>query len=116
MFSSTSRYSKSDTSVLTTDSGKQITYINRRLLPPLPTTSYPSSNSLSADVENLTITVAAGDRLDNIAARTIGDPEQYWKICDVNDSMHPLDLTLTSGRIILISTSGGGLTLGMGGA
>ena len=99
----------------------QIPYINRRTLPPLPTSSTPNiNNALSDDVENITITVSAGDRLDNIAARTIGDPEQYWKICDVNDSMHPLDLTLNPGKVVIIPTSsggggGGGLALGSGG-
>lgn len=111
MLSGTSRYAKSGTSILTSESGKQIAYINRRILPPLPTTSYSIDNNVLSDIENVTMTVSAGDRLDNIAARTIGDPEQYWKICDINDFMHPLDLTLNPGRVLIIPMQGGALAL-----
>ena len=34
-------------------------------------------------------TVVAGDRLDNLAARHLGDPEQSWRICDANGAMRP---------------------------
>ena len=34
-----------------------------------------------------------GDRLDNIAARYLGDPEQFWRICDANGAMRPDELT-----------------------
>lgn len=33
--------------------------------------------------------VAEGDRLDRIAARTIGDPLQYWALCDANGAIWP---------------------------
>jgi hypothetical protein len=48
------------------------------------------------------VTVGAGERLDNISAHTIGDPEQFWHICDANDFMHPLDLTSEQGQRIHI--------------
>ena len=52
------------------------------------------------------MTMTAGDRLDQITARYLGDPEQYWQICDANldgddDAMHPLDLTEV-GRVLNI--------------
>ena len=34
-----------------------------------------------------------GDRLDLITARTLGDPEQFWRVCDANDALDPAELT-----------------------
>ena len=28
-----------------------------------------------------------GDRLDQIAARFLGDATQFWRVCDANDAM-----------------------------
>jgi nucleoid-associated protein YgaU len=36
--------------------------------------------------------VVQGDRLDNITAKYLGDPEQFWRICDANAAMRPEDL------------------------
>ena len=33
----------------------------------------------------------------------LGDPEQFWRICDANDAMHPLDMTSEPGRILRIA-------------
>jgi hypothetical protein len=44
-----------------------------------------------------------GDRLDTISARVVGDPEQFWRICDANDIMHPLELTSEPGMPIRIA-------------
>jgi nucleoid-associated protein YgaU len=51
--------------------------------------------------------VSAGDRLDRIAAKIGGDPEQYWRICDANNVMHPLELTNEPGTTIKISKAWG---------
>jgi nucleoid-associated protein YgaU len=48
-------------------------------------------------------TVTQGERLDNITARYLGDPEQFWQICDANNEMRPDDLTKEIGSIIRIS-------------
>ena len=37
--------------------------------------------------------MAQGDRLDLITARTLGDPEQFWRVCDANDALDPAELT-----------------------
>ena len=42
--------------------------------------------------------VKQGDRLDNITANYLDDPEQFWRICDANDAMRPDELTETVGR------------------
>ena len=38
-----------------------------------------------------------GDRLDNITAKYLGDPEQFWRMCDANGAMRPEELTETIG-------------------
>lgn len=40
------------------------------------------------------VEVRPGDRLDLIAYRTLGDPEQAWRIADANDAMNPRELLL----------------------
>ena len=35
-------------------------------------------------------------------AQYLGDPEQFWRICDANDAMRPDDLTAEVGRRLLI--------------
>jgi len=71
--------------------GRTILYIPRRFLPP--------GGKMPLLVE---ITVVAGDRLDTITARTLGDPEQFWRVCDANDAMNPFELTAESGRVLRV--------------
>jgi hypothetical protein len=47
--------------------------------------------------------VVAGDRLDNLAARHLGDPQQYWRICDANRAVRPDELIETLGRALRIT-------------
>lgn len=68
-----------------------IPYLRRRLLPP--------SSVFAALREHV---VTEGERLDLIAAREIGDPEAFWRICDANDAMRPDDL-LEIGRRMRIT-------------
>ena len=86
MFDSTSRYYPLETTTYTMPDGRQISYVRRRFLPK------GSDLQLLAEVS-----VTAGDRLDLIAARTIGDPLQFWRVCDANDAMNPFDLTTEAG-------------------
>jgi len=37
--------------------------------------------------------VRGGDRLDVVAATYLGDPTQFWRICDANPTVHPDSLT-----------------------
>jgi hypothetical protein len=46
--------------------------------------------------------VVQGDRLDLIAARTLGDSEQFWRVCDANDAMDPHELTAEPGRAVRV--------------
>jgi hypothetical protein len=49
------------------------------------------------------VKVRQEDRLDLIAARILGDPEQFWRVCDANNAMDPLELTARPGRMIRVS-------------
>lgn len=91
MFEPTSRYGTIDTATLATPDGRVITYKRRRFLPP--------GDELPLLVE---LTVAQGDRLDLITARTLGDPEQFWRICDANNAIDPSELVDPPGRVLRV--------------
>ena len=48
-------------------------------------------------------TVTEGERLDQIAAKYLGDPEQFWKLCDANGAIQPNELLDPVGRTIRIT-------------
>ena len=81
MFEPTSRYYSLGTKTYTGADGRIIAYVSRRFV--------PRGESMTLLIE---VIVSQGDRLDLIAARTIGDPEQFWRICDANNAMDPQDL------------------------
>ena len=82
MFEHTSRYYRVPEARYTTADGRHITYKRRRFL--------SQGDALPLMVR---VTVLEGDRLDLITARTLGDPEQFWRICDANNAMNPFELT-----------------------
>jgi hypothetical protein len=53
-----------------------------------------------------TAQVQAGDRADLVAFRTLGDPERFWRLCDVNRIMRPADLAATPGRRLRVPVPG----------
>jgi hypothetical protein len=91
MFEHTSRYYRLKTAEYTAPEGRIIAYKRRRFL--------PQGEAMPLLVE---VSVAQGDRLDLIAARTLGDPGVFWRICDANNAMDPLELTAEPGRIIRV--------------
>ncbi|MFH8736162.1 LysM domain-containing protein [Streptomyces sp. NPDC017964] len=96
MFDPTSRYHGIATATLATPDGRTVTYVRRRFLP-------QPGDLMSVGVQ----VVAPGDRLDRIAARQYGDPEQAWRIADANGAMRPDDLTVVPGRRLRIALSVG---------
>jgi nucleoid-associated protein YgaU len=90
-FAPSSRYALTETTLLTTPDGQEIIYLRRRFVPA------PEKLALFT-----THTVADGDRLDNLAAQYLGDPEQFWRIGDANRAMVPNVLTLHPGRELRI--------------
>jgi hypothetical protein len=47
--------------------------------------------------------VVAGDRLDNISAIVLGDPELSWRVADANRAMLPRELTAVPGSVLRIA-------------
>ena len=92
MFPINSRYYGIDAVTLETQDGKQIVYLRRRFV--------PAPERFDLLVEHL---VSEGERLDNIAALYLGDPEQFWRLCDANGVIRPEELTATVGRRIRIT-------------
>ena len=43
-----------------------------------------------------------GERLDIVAAHFIGDPEQFWRICDANAVLSPEELEIP-GTVVRIT-------------
>ena len=91
MFETTSRYYPLETATLTAPDGRIIAYKRRRFL--------PQGDKMPLLLE---VTVVQGDRLDLITARTLGDPEQYWRVADANNVMNPPDLTAEIGRTLRV--------------
>jgi hypothetical protein len=92
MFPRTSRYYGIEIASYITAEGKEIVYLRRRFL--------PDNTKMTVIAQH---TVTQGERLDNITARYLGDPEQFWQICDANNEMRPDDLTKEIGSVIRIS-------------
>ena len=91
MFEPTSRYANLETATLAMTDGRKVTYKRRRFL--------PRGKDLPVLVE---VTVTQSERLDVITARTLGDPEQFWRVCDANDAMNPVELTCEIGRTLRV--------------
>lgn len=95
-FPPASRYHGLPTATMALPDGRTAVFVTRRFLPPA---------DRFAVVQ--TVTVVEGERLDNLAARHLGNPEQWWRICDANGAMlpealvdepgAPLDITLPEG-------------------
>jgi hypothetical protein len=91
-FSPTSRYYGIETTTLETAQGKIIVYLRRRFVP------LPERFALLREH-----VVKQGERLDNITAEYLGDPEQFWRVSDANGAMRPEELTETPGRRLRIT-------------
>ena len=64
--------------------GRPVVYLARRFLPD------PASLQVLGEV-----TVGTGQRLDRIAAQVVGDPTQFWRLCDGAGAVDPRDLEVT---------------------
>lgn len=91
-FPETSRYSEIETAKWLTAEGKSIVHIRRRFV--------PAAERFELLLEH---SVEQGDRLDNVTANYLGDPEQFWRVCDANNAMQPDELTATIGAAIRIT-------------
>jgi hypothetical protein len=91
-FPASSRYHGIGTAVHVTPDGRSIAYVLRRIVPPA---------DRFATLEEYQ--VVEGDRIDNVASRFLGDPEQYWRLADANGALRPDELTREPGRFVRIT-------------
>lgn len=94
-----SRYAGLDAVAGTDSDGSSVVFLRRRILPD------PASLQTLGEV-----TVAVGQRLDQVSWQIVGDPLQYWRLCDGNGAMDPQDLEVP-GSVLRVT-----LPPGMGGA
>jgi hypothetical protein len=85
VFSPTSRYAGLPTATITVTgpdgAEHEVTCVRRRLLP------RPEDHTMLSEH-----TLAPGERLDHVAARYLGDPVQFWRLCDATDVLRPAEL------------------------
>ena len=95
MFDATSRYAAlrvlTFTAVDATGASREIRHVERRFIPPA-----------GASLTLLEHRVAQGDRIDNLTARYLGDPTQFWRVADANEAARPEALTAEVGRPVRI--------------
>ncbi len=90
-YKQTSRYYGA--AILTTvgPDGQPVVYVDRRIVP---------QPDVYISLQDYVI--VEGDRLDNLAAKFLGDPLLFWMICDANGATDPDELTAQVGRTIQI--------------
>jgi hypothetical protein len=86
MFSPGSRYERVPTAVHVDRDGKQRPYVLLRTFPP------PAPIQQQHEF-------AEHERLDLIAWRFLGNPEQFWRICDANPTLQPETLEIVGRRL-----------------
>lgn len=96
MFFRGSRYENIADTTCTAKDGRTIRYKRMRLIP---------RGSLP---QRLFTSVEQGERPDLLAFRTIGDPEQFWRLCDLNLVQRPADLTAEPGALVAVPAPEGG--------
>lgn len=98
MIDPTSRYYRIETATLTvTDpdgTTREVAYKRRRFIPAADGTATLAQH-----------TVAAGERLDQITARYLGEPTRFYLLCDANGALNPDELTAELGRVLNIAAT-----------
>jgi hypothetical protein len=96
LFPPTSRYFTVETVQLEAPDGTVTVYLRRRFV--------PQPENLALLQEHV---VTIGDRLDNVTARYLDDPEQFWRIADANRALRPEELVEEVGRRLRITLPDG---------
>lgn len=96
-FDASSRYVEIEIATRAAAGGTETRYLRRRFIP------RPSAPEIGAHY------VAEGDRIDRIAAVTLGDPLLWWRIADANRAADPAELTDRIGRRLKIAIEDGTL-------
>lgn len=92
VFPFTSRYHGLETTAWEGPAGETIVYLRRRFVPS------PERFALLQEHQ-----VSEHERLDHVAAHYLGDPEQFWRICDANNALRPEELTESPGTVLRIT-------------
>ena len=105
-FPPNSRYNGIPTAELTGPDGEKTVYLRRRFIPD------PATLVTVGEFQ-----VQGGNRLDRLAATSLGDPIQYWRIADGNGAQVPSDLERPGDtlRLTLPAGLGGGIGFNNGG-
>ncbi len=90
MFPPNSRYQTTETATIERTGEPPIVYLRRRFVPA------PGGTIIA---EHL---VTEGERIDNITARYLGDPELFWRVCDANNALRASELEAAVGRRLVI--------------
>jgi len=100
MIGPTSRYAGTALATLTVSDGdggvREVRYLRRRFVPA------PSAHAILVEHRR-----EPGERLDLLAARYLGDPTQFWRLCDASGVLRPAELEVV-GRIIVVGMATGG--------
>jgi hypothetical protein len=95
MFETTSRYAAIADATIEVEAEdgttRTIRYKRRRFL--------PATNEMTPLTEHV---MSEADRLDLLAARYVGDPTGFWRLCDAHDILRPGELE-RPGRIVVIA-------------
>lgn len=95
LFPPNSRYAGVELATLQRPDGTTLVYVRRRFISP--------PERFATLQEHV---VMEGERLDNLAARYVGDPEQFWRLCDANAVLSPEELE-QPGRVMRITLPDG---------
>ena len=93
MIDATSRYAAiplGTREVPDADGTLEVRYLRRRFVPP------PGVHTVLTEHR-----CQPGERLDMLAARYLGDPTQFWRLCDASGALRPEELEVV-GRTIRI--------------
>lgn len=88
MFPNTSRYAGLPLGEYAASDGRTIVYVRRRFVPP--------PERFETLLEHV---VTEGERLDVMTAQHLGDPEQFWRVCDPNGAIAPAELEIVGRRV-----------------
>ena len=91
MFVQGSRYYRLENATYVNKQGNKIIYKRRRLI------------KKGEDIPRMgEATLRPNERLDLLTHRVLGDPEHFWRICDINNAIEPGELTLVPGRVLYV--------------
>ena len=91
-FAPTSRYYAVGTARHAPRGGTEVVHLRRRFIAP------PDRFHVLHEH-----TVVEGERHDTLAAQLLGDPEQFWRLCDANAVLRPEELAETPGRRVRVT-------------